>query len=513
MKISVVRIALLAAALAAQSQAQESARQLARVLAEKGVLNARELSAVEHADAEEAVRMLSAMLYEKGILTRSEIARVGGSGGVAPILGSFEAKLVPALLTTPVPGPVAMAAAPAVQQAAVAPAKPGGTTTSAAPAVTSAARFGVQVYGTALFNAFYNTAGTNIEDIPLLATRRGTDPYENSGMTARQSRFGLRYQGPDVFGAKLSGAAEIDMLGGKAPLANGVSMDLVRLRLAYGRLDWKNASIEAGQDWAVFSPLNPTSMASFAIPAMSASGNPWIRSPQFRAEFRSDASRAVRILFQVAALDPNVGDNTTAAVLDARAPGIGERGGGPAVETRLAVIGKIVERDASFGVSSHYNRGENVGTLAGATVTRAVDSWGVNLDYTVPFSKRFSLTGEAYTGRALGLFSVSSGQSVLPVGTVGEHGVGARGGWAQAQVNFSTRWQVNLVYGIEQMEQKNLRTGDRGKNQTYMTNFMYKLSPHITWALEWRRFLTDYRNQQVVNAIGDHVNLGIGYIF
>jgi len=63
------------------------------------------------------------------------------------------------------------------------------------------------------------------------------------------------------------------------------------------------------------------------------------------------------------------------------------------------------------------------------------------------------------------------------------------------------------------MEQANLRTGDRGKNQTYMTNLMYKLSPHVTWALEWRRFLTDYRNQQVLNAIGDHVNLAIGYIF
>jgi len=505
MKFTLLRVVAVLS-LVCVAQGQESARQLARVLAEKGLLNGKELAAVEHADAEEAVRMLSAMLYEKGILTRSEIARVGIPG--APT-GSGDVKLVPATMTAASAGPVPWIT-PAQQ--AVAPAKTGGPTASAPP-VTAASKFPVQIYGTAVFNAFYNSTGANIEDIPLTATKRGTDPYANSGMTARQSRFGLRYQGPELFGAKVSGVAEIDMLGGKAALGNGVSFDLVRLRLAYGRMDWKNASIEAGQDWTVFSPLNPTSFASYAIPAMSASGNPWIRSPQFRVELHSDTNKATRILFQVAALDPNIGDNNTTTVVDARVAGIGERGRGPAVESRLALISKIGDRDMTLGLSSHYNRGDNVGTLAGLTATRPVDAWGVNVDYTLPLSKYFNLTGEAFTGRALGLYSVSSGQSVLPPGTPGEHGVGARGGWAQAQVNFTPKWQWNLVYGIEEMEQSNLRTGDRGKNQTYMTNVMYKLSPHITWALEWRRFLTDYRNQQALNAIGNHVNLAIAYVF
>src|SRR5207248_2535858 len=66
---------------------------------------------------------------------------------------------------------------------------------------------------------------------------------------------------------------------------NGINMDLIRLRLAYGRMDWKNFSLEAGQDWSVFAPLNPTTLAEFAIPGMSASGNPWIRMPQIRGEY------------------------------------------------------------------------------------------------------------------------------------------------------------------------------------------------------------------------------------
>jgi len=46
------------------------------------------------------------------------------------------------------------------------------------------------VYGTVLLNALYNTALTNIEDIPLFVGKRGSDPSgndKNFAMTARQS--------------------------------------------------------------------------------------------------------------------------------------------------------------------------------------------------------------------------------------------------------------------------------------------------------------------------------------
>ena len=464
--------------------AEESARQLARILAGKGVLTAAELDRVEHADAVEGVQILTAVLYQKGMLTSAEVARVGGQAP-APILASL-------------PGPAVQSAKP--QQPAP------------VPEVSTASKSPLQLYGTVLWNAFDNTSGVNIEDIPLLATKRGTDPYQNFGMTVRQTRLGAKFQGPDVFGAALSGVVETDFFGGKDALTNGVSMDLLRIRLGYGRLDWRNVSIEAGQDWSVFSPLNPTSLASFAIPALSTSGNPWIRTPQFRFEWHGDASQPSHVLFQAAALDPDIGDNPT-TVVTSRLPGIGERGKGPAVESRLALLTKFGDQDASIGLSGHYNRGLNVGTINNQTVERGVDSWGVNLDYTLPVHKMVVLTGEAFVGRALGLFSVSSGQTVLPPGTVGEHGVAARGGWIQAQINLNSKWQVNADYGIESIDGSNLRTGDRSKNQTYMANLMYKLSPRITWAWEWRRFLTNYRNQQAVNSIGDHTNMAIAYTF
>jgi len=85
--------------------------------------------------------------------------------------------------------------------------------------------FPLQVYGTVLLNALYNTALTNIEDIPLFVGKRGSDPSgndKNFAMTARQSRLGFRFRGTEVAGAKLSGQVEIDFLGGKAPSATAL---------------------------------------------------------------------------------------------------------------------------------------------------------------------------------------------------------------------------------------------------------------------------------------------------
>jgi hypothetical protein len=46
-----------------------------------------------------------------------------------------------------------------------------------------------------------------------------------------------------------------------------------------------------------------------------------------------------------------------------------------------------------------------------------------------------------------------------------------------------------------------------------MGNVMYKYSPNVTFALEYRRFLTDFRNQLLADERGDHVNLAIAYTF
>jgi hypothetical protein len=72
---------------------------------------------------------------------------------------------------------------------------------------------------------------------------------------------------------------------------------------------------------------------------------------------------------------------------------------------------------------------------------------------------------------------------------------------------------MNLVYGIELANMSQLRTGDRSKNQSYMGNLIFKLSPSTIFAWEWRRILTDFRNQRSANEQGDVANLGVAFTF
>jgi hypothetical protein len=215
------------------SAADDPASVLARILAEKGTINSSELARVESVDMGERVKVLASLLEQKGLLTPGDmdkLAHAASSEITAP------GRLVPAVMG---------GAAPQAQ-----PAAPPTPAREAAAAVTSQSKFPVTVYGTLLVNAFFDTSLNNIQDIPLFAGKQNSDPLGNDksfGMTARQSRIGMRYQGPTVAGARISGQAEVDFLGGKAGFRNGINMDLVRLRLAFGRLEWKNVSFEAGR--------------------------------------------------------------------------------------------------------------------------------------------------------------------------------------------------------------------------------------------------------------------------
>jgi hypothetical protein len=475
--------------------ADDAVDTLTRILAGKNLITASDVATIEAADPNRRVELLTSILQTKGVLDASDLAKL--------------TPRPPETITT-----VALQSKPVASPPS--PSTTSQTGPAASPQVTSQSKVPLTVYGTILLNAFSDTSLNNIEDIPLLASKNGSDASGNDksfGMTVRQSRFGLQYDGPEFGGAKISGQFEFDLLGGEAAFGNGVNMDLFRVRLALGRLDWTNFSLVAGQDWSVFAPLNPTSLAEFAIPEFSASGNPWIRTPQLRAEFRHALSESTHLLFQLAAVDPDMGDYSTTEFSSSRTPAIGERGRLPGADGRLALTTRAHDRDFTIGVSGHYARGKNAGMIGTSTVQTGVDSWGVALDYTVPLLSKVNWTGEAYEGRALGIFSVNSGQSILAVGTAGEHGVQSGGGWTQLQFNMNKQWQVNVGYGIDIANVSQLLVGDRSKNQSYMGNLMYKWSPSVTFAWEWRRFLTDYRNQQAANNKGDQANLAVAYTF
>jgi hypothetical protein len=448
--------------------------------------------------------MLTSLLAKKGVLTPTEVASVTGSA-TAPQVATDGAH--PS-------GPENTNASPVAVASLHNDPQPAPTTSPDTGAVTAQGRFPVSIYGSLVFNSFFDTGQMNISDIPLFPVKSDALGDDKSfGMTARQSRLGLKFDGRELLGARVSGQVEIDFLGGKAPFGNGVDMDLPRLRLAFGRMDWDHWSVEAGQDWVIFAPLNPTSYAEYAIPSMSASGNPWIRLPQLRTEYKNAIADGVKFLVQFAAIDPDMGDYNTDTFSATRPPGIGERGRAPGAETRFALTSIHDDRDYTIGFSGHYAHGKNSGTVGDLTEQLSLNSWGAAVDFSLPFTKLFNLSGEAYTGRALGIFSVDSGEAIEPVGSLGDVGVRSSGGWAQAEFNFTPKWQVNLVYGIDDPTASNQPLGARGRNQSYMGNLIWKTTPHVNIAWEYRRMLTNFRDTPLATLRADTANLAFVYLF
>jgi uncharacterized membrane protein len=389
-------------------------------------------------------------------------------------------------------------------------------------AVTSSSKFPVTIYGNLLLSTNYLDRGTNTIDIPLFAIQHNAPPnqnHQNFNMTLRQSRFGLRYERANIFkDAKLTGAFEFDLLGGKPDFPNGMNFDILRVRLAYGRLDWGNHSFEGGQDWTLFSPLNPTTLASYAIPGFSTSGNLWIRSPQIRYEHRITAGEKSGIVIAGAIVDPNAGDNVGNPA--SRPIGLGERGAMPAFETRIGFTAPTHEKESSGGVSGHYSRLLGVpGSPAGTTVHSPIDSYGVSGDWNLWFTSGLRVSGEIFHGRALGIFSGDIGQAADVI-TGRAHGITTSGGWAElhgeAPSGYSGWWKnfsANIGYGIEDNRNRDLLVGLRARNQSFMVNGQYRLTPNITFALEYRRIMTDYFEQPAADNKLNWGNLSFLYTF
>lgn len=494
--------------------AQTQSSPLVRLLQSKGIISDEEAASVSSAPStSEAEQRLASLLLSKGVISPEEYANTvsalgAGSTQSAPRIVSIAAH-------APASAPVSPAAARSetTTKPAVAP-----QLSSEGP-VTTVSKIPLKIYGSILFNANYVDRGANTIDIPLFAQKRGTSSdqnHQNFNTTLRQTRFGLRYEGKIFDDAKLSGVFEFDLLGGKPAFANGVNFDIFRLRLAYGRIDWARDSLEAGQDWAVFAPLNPTSLASYAIPAFSTSGNLWNRMPQIRYEHR--AGTKSKFLFTTALLDPDAGDN--AGNIAIRVIGLGERAALPAFEARLGFTTPSHGKESSAGVSGHYSRLLGVpGNPAGVIARSPIDSYGVSGDFNAWLSSGFRISGEAFQGRALGIFSGDIAQSAVVINGRAI-GINSTGAWIELHGEAPSGYQgslknlsANLGYGFENNRDRDLIVGLRKRNQTYMVNGQYKFSPNLTVALEYRRVLSDWFRQPLANQKLNWADLAFLYTF
>jgi len=370
-------------------------------------------------------------------------------------------------------------------------------------------------YGTVYFNMFSNSGGSNNADVPLFAA----SGHGNVSVSVRQTRLGLRLDGPQVAKGKLTGTFEADFFGGLPGIGLGETFPLLRLRLAYGKLDWEKTSFIVGQDWMIFSPNNPVSIASAAIPQLVSAGNLWQRLPQIRLERRGGST--VKWLGQVAVVIPGTGDfptsNISAFLLQ---PGAGARSRVPHFQARISAsradwLG--LKQTATVGASGHYGRAR-VLTPSGE---RERDTVGAALDWNFPLAPRLTLMGEGFFGRNMagfqgGVFQgIDAGFAPQNGGLVPRSGraITTRGAWGQ--LGFTPPGQDKLTlytsFGIDDPRDEDLMgtplADFRERNQAYTFSFLHKLSGQFAWGIEFRRLMTQYLLSG--RKTNNHVNLGV----
>ena len=86
--------------------------------------------------------------------------------------------------------------------------------------------------------------------------------------------------------------------------------------------------------------------------------------------------------------------------------------------------------------------------------------------------------GEAYIGRALGIYDVANAGS-----------------------------------GIDNPSASNLAVGARSRDQNYFGNFIYELNSNVKFSLEYRRLTTAFRNQPIQTGRANQVTLSAAYQF
>jgi hypothetical protein len=327
----------------------------------------------------------------------------------------------------------------------------------------------VKVFGTIHANTFSNSANPNWLDSPNLVNPRPADGNSGSfSSTLRQTRLGFTLDGPTLKTVRTTGAVVFDFFGGIPGFATGQVMGLPRLLVAFARFDGEKTAAQIGQDHMILAPLDPTSLASFAFPALFRSGNLYLRTPQARVE-QAFTSR-LRITGGIVA--PIGGDLPGDDYRFVPQAFGGERSRRPAVQARLAYATADPDdvRHVNAGVSAHYGWERRGGVLAESSAT-ALD-FAARRDYV-------GVAGELFQGNNIDAFGGAVGLDAR-----------ARGGWAELQVFPGRRLLLAGGAGLDEIRGARRLTVQRRRNRSAYGTALFSLTPEVQASFEYHWLAT-----------------------
>ena len=366
--------------------------------------------------------------------------------------------------------------------------------------VESASKYPLRLTGLILFNAFSNAGVVDNVEVPTLALPRQPGcSHGSAGATMQQTLIGLEATGPTFAGARSFAEVSMDFFGGTTTNEYGYtySTGVVRMRQAQVRLDWNKTTLQAAYTVPLISPLSPTSYATVAEPAFSASGNLWTWSPQVRVEQRFALSDDRSIALEGGLIDPG-SPGYTSAQLDSpveasRRPGYEARISYRANSSWRGSTHRFVLGVGGYSAEQYYNSSSQI------------HAWAATADWQVPILKWFEVTGEAYRGRAIGGLGGGLYKDVVVVtnpatGLPQINGVETVGGWSQLKVRFSPTLEANAAFGLDDALGGNfygLITSpganplqQYARNSSVMGNIIFRPKTYLIFSPEYRHLLT-----------------------
>jgi len=374
-------------------------------------------------------------------------------------------------------------------------------------------RYPVDLYGFIKLDAAYDSSRTDLGNFARWVASDGKNDNQFN-MTARQSRLGLRFDGPDVEGMETGGRVEIDFYEGGSENKNRLMM-----RHAYMQVAWPDYDVVllAGQTSDVISPLVP--------PTLNYSVAWWVgdigyRRPQVRVTKGVTMAHDTTVHIQLAAAR-TIGDTGPfGAGADS-----GEDAGFPSLQARSALTFPLLDgKKATVGISGHW--GEEEYDFDVQDRSKHLATWSANLDVKLPICKWLTLSGELWTGRNVDAYLGGIAQGMVVESDAGSYvngkgwdadtemfvhagEVDSCGGWLALELGPFDRWSYGVGVSMDDPQDSDLPDDARTQNVSCWGNVRYSINEAVQAGFELSYWDTEYKKARD----GDSVRAQTSFIY
>ena len=393
----------------------------------------------------------------------------------------------------------------------------------AAPALADenvTSKFKLSIGGFVKLDYAYNS--TNLGQTGTLAPGSGAIPRTSSiaGMsdqsefTARQSRLWFKVAGPELYGAKTSALIEADFYGDFGAPAESPQL---RMRLAYGAIDWTNTQIMFGQAYEIFGPMIASTVDFRSGAAWGTPNTP--RVPQVRLTQKYNFSDNNSLKLMVGAQNPGQNNwgqaypySGTAATIAYPYTSSGAVNGAGQIMWESKALGVapgyygLSMKPLTIGVFGLYgNQSYNLSPIS----DNSYKSWGYGFYSFVPILKSsdgkgragsISFEGQIYEAANM-TFDTATASGIIRTGGTTANPIynSAKGFGVGAQIIAYPTQELGVTIGygrrsvLNNGDYRNTASYQR-YNENYYVNLAYDFNAAVRLAGEYQYLRTNYGN-------------------